>query len=199
MKAWLVPSPGKLRTGPAGIREPVVAAYTPVTPPLQAEPLGGVTLNSIVSLMNVQDTIHDLTSAHWWITVAIASLILNVLASYMRGGLDRILPKLSARFGSWTELKTKEFQDDIDLTSGDLQRMTFLAARQASCHVAALHSYFMGAVFFYVSHKLTTVGWLSTVLLLVGVVFTVAGSREFGYAMRCKTILDGVRKKNKKG
>jgi hypothetical protein len=69
VKAWLVPSPGKLRTGPAGIREPVVAAYTPVTPPLQAEPPGGVTLNSIVSACTV--SMKRFNTAHWFLVASI--------------------------------------------------------------------------------------------------------------------------------
>jgi hypothetical protein len=145
----------------------------------------------------MQDTIHDLASAHWWITVAIASLVLNILASYFVRGLDRVLPKLSARLGSWTGQKAAEFTQDIERASRDIQLMTFLAARQAGLHVAAIHNYILGALLFYAGGKLTSPVFLSTLLWLVGLMFTLAGSGDFGRAMRCRFILDQVQRKTK--
>jgi len=145
----------------------------------------------------MQDTIHDLTSTHWWITVAVASLVLNILASYFVRGFDRVLPKLSARFDSWKGRKSSEFAQDIDQASGDVQHMTFLAARQASLHIAAVHNYIIGALFFYAGGKLTSPAFLSTLLWLVGLLFTLAGSGDFGRAMRCRFILDQVQRKPK--
>jgi hypothetical protein len=145
----------------------------------------------------MHDAIQDLTSAHWWITVAIASLVLNILAAYFVRGLDRFLPRLSARLGSWTGRKAAEFTQDIDRASKDIQLMTFLAAQQAGLHVAAIHNYVIGALLFYAGVKLTSPAFLSTALWFIGFLFTLAGSSDFGRAMRCKLILDQVQRKTK--
>ena len=142
----------------------------------------------------MQDIINELTSAHWWITVAVASLVLNILASYFVRGLDRFVPRLSARVRSWTGQKSAEFSQEIDRAARDLQFKTFLAARQASLHVAALHNYLLAAVAFYVAGKLKSPVFFSALLWLIGFLFTLAGSVAFGHAMRCKTILDGGEK-----
>src|SRR2546422_6034210 len=108
--------------------------------------------------------IRDLTSAHWWITVAVASLAFNILAIYCVRGLDRVFPKLSARLRSWAGRKMSEFESDIDRTSQDVQTMTLVAARQAAWHVGALHNYVLGALFFYGSGKWTSPAFVSTLL-----------------------------------
>jgi hypothetical protein len=146
----------------------------------------------------MKDTLLDLTSVHWWITVAVASLLLNVAASYLRGGLDRILPRLSSRFGLWTERKLAGFTHDIDLASRDVSLMTYLAARQAGCHIAAMHQYVLMFLFFYVGGKVKSPVALSTVLLCIGTLFSIAGAWNYGRAMRHKTILDAVEKRARK-
>lgn len=143
----------------------------------------------------MKETIHDLTSSHWWITVAIASLVLNILAAYFVRGFDRVLPKLSARIGSWCGQKTGEFAKDIDRASNDPQLMTFLAARQAGLHIAAIHNYVLGAFLFYLGGKVTSPHFLSMLLWLTAFIFTLAGSGDFGRAMRCKFILDQTQRK----
>jgi hypothetical protein len=143
----------------------------------------------------MQDTLRDLISVHWWITVAIASLVLNVAASYLRGGLDRILPRLSSRFSFWTRKKVTEFTHDIDLASRDVSLMTYLAARQAGCHIAAMHQYVLMFLFFYVGGKVKSSAALSTALLCIGALFSIAGAWNYGRAMRHKTILDAVEKR----
>ena len=132
---------------------------------------------------------------HWWITVAIASLVLNVAASYLRGGLDRILPRLSSHFKFWTQKKVTGFTNDIDLASGDVSLMTYLAARQAGCHIAAMHHYVLMSLFFYVGGKVKSSAALSTALLCIGGLFSIAGAWNYGRAMRHKTILDAIEKR----
>ena len=145
----------------------------------------------------MQETIRELTSAHWWITVAIASLILNILASYFVRWLDRVVPRFSATLSSWAGRKAEEFTEDIERASRDVHLMTFLAARQAGLHVAALHNYVLGALLFYAAGKLTSPAFLSALLWLIGFLFTLAGSGDFGRAMRCRAILDGSQRKTK--
>lgn len=116
----------------------------------------------------MKDTLHDLTSVHWWITVAFVSLLLNVLASYLRGGLDRILARLSSRFSLWTQRKVAEFRQDIDVVSHDVSFMAYCAARQAGYHIAAMHHYLLMFLFFYIGAKLKSPVALSTVLLGIG-------------------------------
>jgi hypothetical protein len=143
----------------------------------------------------MQDTLHDLSSVHWWITVAIASLVLNVAASYLRGGLDRILPRLSLRFKLWTQKKATEFTYDIDLASREVSLMTYLAARQAGCQIAAMHYYILMSLFFYVGGRMKSSAAWSTSLLCIGGLLSIAGAWNYGRAMRHKTILDAVEKR----
>jgi len=143
---------------------------------------------------HMHDTIRDLTSAHWWITVAVASLILNILAAYFVRWLDRLFPNVSKRVFSWTGSKMSDFEKDINRASRDNQLMVFLAARGAGLHVGAIHNYVVGTLFFYTSGKVMSSPILSGVLLVIGFLFTIAGSRDFGGAMRCRFIIDRVQK-----
>ncbi|MDB6064070.1 MAG: hypothetical protein JWR26_278 [Pedosphaera sp.] len=143
----------------------------------------------------MQDIIKELTSVHWLITVGIASLVLNILASYLVRVLDRILPRFSAFVGKWTGRKVTEFSDDVDRASRDIKVATYIAARQASLHIFALHSYAMGAIFFYVGGKLKSHEFLSISIWVMGFLITMLGSGDLGGALRCRSILNAAQKK----
>ena len=130
--------------------------------------------------------------------MAIVSLILNLFTSYLREGLDRFLPRVSSRLGSWAQRKAGEFRDDIERASGDITLMTYLSARQASYHISALHYYILSFFFFYLSGKVTSPEYLQTILGCGGALFAIVGGANYGRAMRCKTILDAVERKTKK-
>ena len=135
-------------------------------------------------------------SAEWWITAVFAGVVIHILASYLRDGLDRVFPRLGSRLGSWLDSwirRTNEgFADDIDRTKRDISHMAFIAARQASCHICALSWYLLGLGMFDLAGKFQ--GLDSTVFRLIGTLLFFAGAGEFGRAMRCKTILEGVLK-----
>jgi hypothetical protein len=146
----------------------------------------------------MKDTLNDILSVHWWISVAIASLVLNVAASYLRDGLNRALPRLSSRFRSFAHLKTEEFTNDIDRASGDVSLMTYLAARQAGYHIVALHHWALMCLFFYIGGKVKSLPFMSTALFCIGALFSVVAACNFGRAMRCKVVLDAVQRRQQK-
>ena len=142
----------------------------------------------------MHDILKDFTSPHWWITVAIAGFLMNVLASYCVRWLDRTIPSLSARMRSWTGQRVAEFSRDVDRASKDFQTMTFLAARQANWQISSLQCYISGSIALFASANVGAYRWISFLLLLIGILFIIAGSGDFGRAMRCRAILDCVEK-----
>ena len=70
--------------------------------------------------------------------------------------------------------------------------MAYIAARQTSCHICALHFYLLAFGVYFLAGQFH--GFGSTVFRLLALAFVLAGAGEFGRAMRCKTILEGVLK-----
>jgi len=147
----------------------------------------------------MNETLRDLLSMHWWITVVIASLLLNVAASYMRDALDKLIPRASSWLGRWTDSRIADFEAEIDRAAGDLGVATYFAASQASYHIAALHGYILGGGCIFAGAMLgpgsySSAVW-SSLLTWTGWLFTMFGAADFGRARRCRQVLDGARSK----
>jgi len=89
------------------------------------------------------------SSFEWWFSVVVAGLLLNVLGSYFRGSIDKVM---SSAFRNWSELSEKGRSRRRTRVERAGQEMAFLVALSS----ASVHTHLRGAVLLLLGVGLTT-------------------------------------------
>jgi hypothetical protein len=94
--------------------------------------------------------VSDLTSIHWWLTVVVVGIVLNVASAYLKPWIDTQVARFSARRRATIEKEHARRLRIIKKVQADPHEETVQLLREIRSRVNGLSSLMLGLVFFAV-------------------------------------------------
>ena len=90
------------------------------------------------------DFFNNLTSINWWIGVFVVTIVLNVLAMYLKSPIDRFFSSISTKYQTRTKAKKAEREKQIVYLVGNKQEQILYASKINFTLIMSGFSYLIG-------------------------------------------------------
>ncbi|EOC7930534.1 hypothetical protein ACKVFH_001781 [Vibrio cholerae] len=130
----------------------------------------------------------DASSTHWWLTVVVVGIVINILSSYIKSIFETLLASISSHWRYKQEKRTAEEQKIIELLSEDKELKLVYALNENRFRTRSVGFFVLGLMFIVMLFNLDSGSVLSfSICAIMALVSIILGLNDHRYAGKVQT------------